>query len=319
MADRSAIWHVRFPDGREVGPGTKAQLVQAVQQGSITAQCQIWRPDWPQPRWAGEVFPSLAPQPGPTFSQPGSFAPGGGFPPRGGIPGSDGFPPGGGFSGSRGFPAGGGLSAVGGPLPGGGLAPGGGLFPPGFQPTGGYSSLPALPSQPAKPKRKKKAAEDEEEEEVMEAFASTSDGSPMMSMFEELMAKAIDKREAKIPEIVKSLSPLQALLISRLRNGEQFTDDVRESKRNLIVQRVGANFDFNDFGGPDHHLTLVQDLENKKLVTILANQQVPAGQYSHVQIPEGLKLQRMLIRLSMFGKWFAEAVTPRPSAVASVV
>lgn len=65
---------------------------------------------------------------------------------------------------------------------------------------------------------------------VMEAFACTSDGSPMMSMFEELMAKAIDKREARklspqFPEIITTLSPLQAVLISRLRESEQFTDD----------------------------------------------------------------------------------------------
>jgi len=151
---------------------------------------------------------------------------------------------------------------------------------------------------------------------VMEAFASTSDDSPMMSMFEELMAKAIDKREAKklspqFPEIVRSLSPLQALLISGLRNGEQFTDDLREPKKNLIVRRVGANFSFDDFGGPDHHLTLVQDLEKKNLVSILASQEVPQGTYPGIQIPEGLRLQRMLIRLSMYGKWFANAVTPR--------
>lgn len=150
---------------------------------------------------------------------------------------------------------------------------------------------------------------------VMEAFASTSDDSPMMSMFEELMAKAIDQREAKklspeFPRIVSSLSPLQALLISRLREAEQFTDDLRDRKRNLIVQRVGASFKFDEFGGPDHHLTLVQDLEHKKLVTILANQEVPDGKYPGIQTPEGLKLQRMLIRLSMYGKWFADAVSP---------
>jgi hypothetical protein len=152
---------------------------------------------------------------------------------------------------------------------------------------------------------------------VMEAFASTSDGSPMMSMFEELMAKAIDKREAKklspqFPEIVKSLSPLQALLISRLRQTEQVTDDLRDPKRNLIVRRVAANFSFEDFGGQDHHLTLVQDLEAKKLVTILANQPVPEGTHPSLQVPEGVRLERMIIRLSMFGTWLAEAVTPKP-------
>jgi hypothetical protein len=138
----------------------------------------------------------------------------------------------------------------------------------------------------------------------------------MMLMFEELMAKAIDRREAKklspqFPELVKTLSPLQALLVSKLREAEQFTDDLRDRKRNLIVQRVGANFDFEEFSGPDHHLTLVQDLEHKKLVAILANQEVPDGTYPGIQIPEGLVVQRMLIRLSMYGKWFADAVTSR--------
>ncbi len=154
---------------------------------------------------------------------------------------------------------------------------------------------------------------------VMEAFASTSDGGAMMSMFEELMAKAIDQREAKslspqFPEIIKTLSPLQALLISRLSLGDQFTDDLLDSKRNLIVQRIGANFAFEEFGGTDHHLTLVQDLEYKKLVTLLTNQEVPSGLYPQLQVPEGVKLQRMVIRLSMFGKWFARAVTPLPGA-----
>ena len=150
---------------------------------------------------------------------------------------------------------------------------------------------------------------------VMEAFTSTSDGSVMMSMFEELMAKAIDKREAmklspQFPDIVKSLSPLQALLISRLRETEQFTDDIRDVRRNLIVQRVGANFNYDDFGGQDHHLTLIQDLEQKKLITILADQNVPDGTYTELQVPEGLKLLRTQVRLSMYGKWFVDAVSP---------
>jgi len=154
---------------------------------------------------------------------------------------------------------------------------------------------------------------------VMEAFASTSDDSPMMSMFEELMARAIDKRKAKklsprFPEIVKSLSPLQALLLSRLRIAEQFTDDLRDLKQNTIVKRVGSNFDFHEFGGQDHHLTLIQDLQHRELVTILANQNVPDGLYPQFEIPKGLKLQRMRIRLTMFGVWFTEAVTPAPAA-----
>lgn len=152
---------------------------------------------------------------------------------------------------------------------------------------------------------------------VMEAFAATSDDSPMMSMFEELMAKAIDKRESKklspqFPEIIKLLSPLQALLVVSLAKNEQFTDDFMDRKKSLIMARIGANFNFDEFGGPDHHLTLAQDLEQKKLVTIMMNQEVPPGQYSTLQIPEGLVLSRMVIRLTMFGHWFASAVTRKP-------
>jgi hypothetical protein len=157
---------------------------------------------------------------------------------------------------------------------------------------------------------------------VMEAFASTSDGSPMMSMFEELMAKAIDKGEAKklspqFPEIVKLLSPLQAVLVVSLKRGDQFTDDLMDRKQNTIKARIGANFNFDDFGGPDHHLTLVQDLDQKKLVTSL-NQEVPAGQYPNLQIPEGLTLCRTVFRLTMFGHWFAAAVTPKSQATYTV-
>jgi len=166
------------------------------------------------------------------------------------------------------------------------------------------------------PEAEQKEAAPEIARPVMEAFASTNDDSVMMSMFEELMAKAIDKREAnklspEFPEIIRSLSPMQALLIYKLRESEQFTDDLRDRKKNLIVQRVGANFDYSEFGGHDHHLTLVQDLEHKKLVSILANQEVPKGKYPTFEIPNGLHLYRMQIRLSMYGKWFADSVSPR--------
>jgi hypothetical protein len=154
---------------------------------------------------------------------------------------------------------------------------------------------------------------------VMEAFASTSDGSAMMLMFEELMAKAIDKREAKklspqFPEIVKSLSPLEALLVVRLRAGEQFTDDLRDPRRNIITRRVSANFSFDDFGGQDHHLTLIQRLEHMKIAIVRSNQPVPEGTYPDLNVPPGMELARMVIRLSMFGQWFANAVTPLGSA-----
>ena len=76
--------------------------------------------------------------------------------------------------------------------------------------------------------------------------------------------------------------------------------------------RVGANFDFTEFGGQDLHLTLIQHLEKKNLVTILQNQPIPEGLYPDLEIADGLELKRMLVRLTMYGIWFANSVTPRP-------
>lgn len=151
---------------------------------------------------------------------------------------------------------------------------------------------------------------------VMEAFASTSDDSPLMQMFEELMVKAIDKRENKklspeFPAIIKSLSPLQALLIADLHTREQFTDDLVDRKKHLIVQRLGANFDFGLFGGQDHHLTLAQNLKEKNIVAILGNQPIDSAQYPDLTVPDGLRLQRTRFRLTMFGRWFAASCTPK--------
>jgi len=80
---------VRLPDGRQVGPLTQAALTQAVQQGQVTAACQIWQQGWPQPRWAGELFPALAQQ---AATPPMGNAPTMGYPPGSGQ--SPGMPPG---------------------------------------------------------------------------------------------------------------------------------------------------------------------------------------------------------------------------------
>lgn len=61
-ADPAATLFVRLSDGRQVGPITQQALVEAVQQGQVNAACQIWQQGWPQPRWAGELFPALAQQ-----------------------------------------------------------------------------------------------------------------------------------------------------------------------------------------------------------------------------------------------------------------
>jgi hypothetical protein len=58
----------------------------------------------------------------------------------------------------------------------------------------------------------------------------------------------------------------------------------------------------------------VQNLENKKLVVTLMNQEVPNGTYPDLDVPEGLRLNRMICRLSMYGHWFANSVTDSKSS-----
>lgn len=145
---------------------------------------------------------------------------------------------------------------------------------------------------------------------VMEAFASTSDDSPLMKMFEELMAKAIDKRQSQrlsplFPEIIKSLSPLEALLLADLRNREHHTDDLLNSVKRLIVSRLKANFDFKKFGGQDHHLTISQALKDRNLISIIENGKFDVtSEYPDLKIPDGHVVHRTTFRLTMFGRWF---------------
>lgn len=148
---------------------------------------------------------------------------------------------------------------------------------------------------------------------VMEAFASTSDDSPLMSMFEELMAKAIDKREAdklspSFPNIIRSLSPLEAKLIAALKKGPQITDDLVKVDERLIVKRLGKNFNFDDYGGDAHHLTISQELKEKKIVAIMKDR-VPdhTKLYPDIEIPSGHRIERNTIKLTMLGHWFASA------------
>jgi len=136
---------------------------------------------------------------------------------------------------------------------------------------------------------------------------------PLMAMFEELMAKAIDKREAdklspSFPEIIRNLSPLEANLIAALTNKPQTTDDLFKSDENLIVKRIGANFNFDDFGGSEHHLTISQDLEKKNIVIINSNVKLDVAKlYPSFVMPSGFRAKRTIIQLSMFGRWFASA------------
>ena len=155
---------------------------------------------------------------------------------------------------------------------------------------------------------------------VMEALASTSDDGPLMQMFEELMAKAIDKRQSQklspeFPSVIKSLSPLEAVLLAELKVAEQFTDDLRDPTKHLIVSRLKANFDFAKFGGHEHHLTISQRLKERNLVTIIENGKVDqATEYPNLTVPQGLVVRRTTIRLTMYGRWFVTSCVGRGSA-----
>lgn len=155
----------------------------------------------------------------------------------------------------------------------------------------------------------------------MEAFGSTSDDSPLMTMFEELMARAIDAREAEklspsFPRIIRDLSPWEARLIAALGKGPQTTDDLYAKGESTILQRVGANFDFNDFGGHAHHLTIAQNLETKKIVSIQYNQALEVPKvYPVITVPSAMEVRRTKFELTMFGRWFASACLPKGSAV----
>jgi hypothetical protein len=148
---------------------------------------------------------------------------------------------------------------------------------------------------------------------VMEAFAFTEDDSPLMSMFEELMSKAIDTREAAklnplFPDIIKNLSPLQAKMIKALKVSDQVTDDIIKMDENVIVRRLYANFSFDDYGDHSHHLTLTQDLKNKNIVQINPNFKIePSNKYSEIELEVGHVVRRTRINLTMFGKWFADS------------
>src|SRR5690606_35506807 len=109
------------------------------------------------------------------------------------------------------------------------------------------------------------------------------------------------------PELIKSLSPLQAKMIKALSQQQQISDVLLNPKENVIVKDLKANFRFSDFGGRDHHLTMCQDLAKKHLVTIL-DLAIKKGQdYPNLEVPAELNLHRNVFRLSMFGKWFASA------------
>lgn len=150
---------------------------------------------------------------------------------------------------------------------------------------------------------------------VIEAFVSTDDDSPLMRMFEELMAKAINKREKDnlspdFPGIIKSLSPMEALLIADLQRQEQVVVNLMFSPKRLIVKPVTANFDYARYGGNARHLTFIQRLTDMKLVCTLTRA-VQKSDFPESDVPAEHALERGIYRLSMFGHWFAESCIPK--------
>ena len=151
---------------------------------------------------------------------------------------------------------------------------------------------------------------------VMQAIAVTSEQSPLMSMFEELMARTIDAREAgnlspEFPQIIQSLSPMEAKLIKSITNEKQILDNMLDG--GTIVRNLAINFNVEDFGGFAHHLTLVQALIAKKLVSDDRKRiENLKEQYPDLVVPENLNVQRTTVSLSMFGRWFSSACISKP-------
>ena len=99
---------------------------------------------------------------------------------------------------------------------------------------------------------------------------------------------------------------MEALLVKSVAKQEQVLDNILEG--NTIVQNVRTNFCIDDFGGFAHHLTLVQALIAKKLIS---DNRKPIkdfkNDYPKLVIADGHKLQRTTVGLSMFGRWFSSA------------
>ncbi|TWU15979.1 Abi-alpha family protein [Allorhodopirellula heiligendammensis] len=164
------------------------------------------------------------------------------------------------------------------------------------------------------PKERQRDAPPEIAKPVIEAIAFIRDDSPLMTMFEELMSRAIDVNEAdelspEFPAIIQSLSPLQAKLITSLAAEDHFTDIIQDRNTGIVYRQLGSNYQPEDYHGYPHHLTLVQNLATKSIVTILFRD--IAEEYPDTTVPEGTHLRRMSVRLSRFGLWFATSCTER--------
>lgn len=151
---------------------------------------------------------------------------------------------------------------------------------------------------------------------VMEAFASTSDDSPLMSMFEELMANAIDDRQADklsptFAPLIQTLSPLEAKLIAALASNDQVLDVLWQKEQKTICGHLNKNFNFEDFGGNGHHLTIVQNLTDKKLIATLQKNLKQQDDYPSIMLRDGQSLMRFTYRLTMYGRWFANSCVPK--------
>lgn len=157
---------------------------------------------------------------------------------------------------------------------------------------------------------------------VMDAFNSTSDNGPLMEMFEELMAKAINKKRTnetspEFPAIIKNLSPYEAIVLKDLSAQDHIVDFILHSQTVTIHKHLFSSAKLEQYGGLNIHLTVMLRLKEKGLVTGLENQPIPNGLYTHIPPQNGFVVCRTVYRLTMFGKWFADICIPKQSSKAS--
>ncbi|MDA7980077.1 MAG: DUF4190 domain-containing protein [Pirellulales bacterium] len=54
-----AQWHVHAHSGQRYGPIEREELDRWVNEGRLTARCQVWMDGWPEWRMAPEIFPQI--------------------------------------------------------------------------------------------------------------------------------------------------------------------------------------------------------------------------------------------------------------------
>ncbi len=54
-----AQWYIQTQAGQRYGPVAREELDRWVEEGRVTAQCQVWMEGWPEWRLAPEIFPQI--------------------------------------------------------------------------------------------------------------------------------------------------------------------------------------------------------------------------------------------------------------------